>query len=225
MTTFALVHGAWNGAWCWDRLTPELVQRGHRVVAVDLPCEDVFAGCADYARVVVDAIEGEGEVVVVGHSLAGLTIPLVAAARNVQQLVFLCAFVPEPGESFAPNFSEALVPGFPDGVVRDPEGRSSWPAEAARTGLYPECDDDTAAWAIPRLRRQAPVPNSEPCPLEAWPGVDSAYVLGSRDSAVNPDWSRRAARERLGVEPIELDAGHWPMLTCPAVLAETLVAA
>ena len=36
MTTFALVHGAWHGGWCWERLTPELERRGHRVVTVDL---------------------------------------------------------------------------------------------------------------------------------------------------------------------------------------------
>src|SRR5215216_4846563 len=75
VTTFALVHGAWHGAWCWERLTPALEAGGHRVVAVDLPCEDATATFETYAEVVVQALDAEAEVVVVGHSLAGLTVP------------------------------------------------------------------------------------------------------------------------------------------------------
>jgi pimeloyl-ACP methyl ester carboxylesterase len=93
MSTFALVHGACHGAWCWQRLTPELEGRGHRVVAVDLPTEDRSAGNVRYAEIVAESLAGlEDDVVVVGHSLAGLTIPLVAALRPVRRLVFLCAF-------------------------------------------------------------------------------------------------------------------------------------
>jgi pimeloyl-ACP methyl ester carboxylesterase len=93
VSTFALVHGACHGAWCWERLTPELEGRGHRVVAVDLPTEGRSAGNVRYAEIVAESLSGlEDDVVVVGHSLAGLTIPLVAALRPVRRLVFLCAF-------------------------------------------------------------------------------------------------------------------------------------
>jgi pimeloyl-ACP methyl ester carboxylesterase len=40
MTTMALVHGAFHGAWCWDHLRPELEARGFAVVVPDLPCDD-----------------------------------------------------------------------------------------------------------------------------------------------------------------------------------------
>jgi hypothetical protein len=69
VTTFALVHGAWHGAWCWERLVPELEARGHRAIAVDLPCEDVAAGCAAYAEVVAGAAADAGaDLVLVGHT-------------------------------------------------------------------------------------------------------------------------------------------------------------
>jgi pimeloyl-ACP methyl ester carboxylesterase len=70
VTAFALVHGAWEGAWIWERLTPELEARGHRVVAMDLPCEDGTATFDAYAEVVVRTLEAGAleEVVVVGHS-------------------------------------------------------------------------------------------------------------------------------------------------------------
>jgi hypothetical protein len=69
MTTFALVHGAWHGGWCWNRLSLDLEARGHRAVVVDLPIEDSSAGCAEYAQIVLDVLrEVAGDVVVVGHS-------------------------------------------------------------------------------------------------------------------------------------------------------------
>ena len=94
--TFVLVHGAWHGAWCWRDLMPHLERLGARAIAVDLPCDDVTAGTEAYAAHVLDALPASGDVVLVGHSLGGLTIPLVAAARPVRALVFLCALLPFP---------------------------------------------------------------------------------------------------------------------------------
>lgn len=222
MTTFALVHGAWHGQWCWKPLGEKLEARGHRVVAVDLPCEDVSAGCAEYAGVVVRSLEAVDEdVVVVGHSLAGLTIPLVALARPVRRLVYLCALLPEPGRTLIDQDS-VFVEGFGSGLRRDELDRSYWPRENAAEGMYPDCSPELAAWAVPQLRRQARKPNVETTPLESWPDVERVYVLGRRDHIVDLDWSRRAACDRLGVAPVELDAGHSPLLMCPRELADLL---
>ena len=56
MTTFALVHGGYHGAWCWERLTPLLQQAGHGVVTMDLPLEDSTATFDTYADVVCAAL-------------------------------------------------------------------------------------------------------------------------------------------------------------------------
>ena len=37
MALFALVHGAWHGAWCWEKVIPGLEAHGHRAVAMDMP--------------------------------------------------------------------------------------------------------------------------------------------------------------------------------------------
>jgi Predicted esterase of the alpha/beta hydrolase fold len=97
MAAFSLVHGAWHGSWAWDLLRRELEARGHAVAAPDLPCDDVGAGVEDYARLVPPAD------VVVGHSLGGLTIPLVEARLRV----FLCALVPgaDRDDAFVPQAS------------------------------------------------------------------------------------------------------------------------
>ncbi len=204
MATFCLVHGAWHGAWAWDPLRAELEARGHRVVAPNLPCEDLEAGIVDYAAVVRDALGGDDDAIVVGHSLGGLTIPLVPARLRV----FLCALVP------GADTTDAFVPGFGDARTRDELGRSYYPdpADAARELQYPAA----AATLATRLRPQAPVDSA----AEVTGPV--AYIVCARDAAIRPEWQRRVARDVLGVEPIELDAGHSPMLSHPRELAEML---
>ena len=58
----------------------------------------------------------------------------------------------------------------------------------------------------------------------AWPAVPSASVIARDDRSIAVPWSRRAARERLGVEPVELDGGHSPFMSRPAELADVLTA-
>ena len=204
MATFGLVHGAWHGGWAGDPLRAELEARGHRVVAPDLPCEDPEAGVVEYAAVVRDALGGVDDVIVVGHSLGGLTIPLVPARLRV----FLCALVP------GADTTDAFVPGFGDARTRDELGRSYYPdpADAARELQYPA----EAATLATRLRPQAPVDST------AAVTGPVAYVVCARDAAIRAEWQRHVAREVLGVEPIELDAGHSPMLSHARELAEKL---
>ena len=229
MASFVLVHGAWHGAWCWGALEAELGARGHEVVAVDLPCDDPSATFTTYAAVVERAVAEAGEdVVLVGHSLAGHTIPLVAAARPVRHLVFVCAVLPEPGRSFAEQIERdpaMLSAGRTRGTEVDEHGRRRWvDLDAAREVMYADCADDAVRSAFEQLRPQAAAPYLEPCPLTAFPDVARTYVLGAEDRLVNPDWSRGAAVERLGVEPVELPGSHSPFLARPGALADVLVA-
>jgi pimeloyl-ACP methyl ester carboxylesterase len=205
VATYGLVHGAWHGGWAWDPLRVELEARGHRVVAPDLPCEDPAAGLVEYAAVVRAALDGVDDAIVVGHSLGGLTIPLVPARLRV----FLCALVPGASQE------NAFVPGFGDARVRDELGRSYYPdvADAVHELQYPP---DMALLAS-KLRRQARVD-----PVETPLRGPAAYVVCARDAAIRPDWQRHVARDVVGVDPVELQSGHSPMLTVPRAFADVL---
>ena len=102
MATFVLVHGSWHGGWCWKKLAPLLRAAGHevftptltglgerahlltRAVNVDTHVQDVLG---------VLAAEDLREVTLVGHSYAGLLLPVIAnaAAERLRQLVYLDA--------------------------------------------------------------------------------------------------------------------------------------
>ena len=88
MATFVLVHGAFGSPAELAPVIPELEARGHRAVAVDLPCTDPTATLDDYARTVAEAMAGiTGLVVVVGDSAGDATISLVPGRTRVDRLV------------------------------------------------------------------------------------------------------------------------------------------
>jgi Alpha/beta hydrolase family len=198
MASFSLVHGAWGGGWCWDLVRVELEARGHVVHTPDLPCEDLAAGVEEYAAAVPAAD------VVVGHSLGGFMIPYVEARTHV----FVAALLGGTG------WRDVFVPGFGDGRASDELGRSYYPdpAVAAAEHQYPPEQAHLAS----RLRRQA---RFEVDPAAV---VRPVYVVCARDAVIRPEWQRHLARDVLGVEPLELDAGHSPNLECPRELAVLL---
>jgi hypothetical protein len=189
--------------------------RGHDVVAVDLPCDDPAATLRDYAAAVPPAD------VVVGHSLGGLTIPLVEAQHHV----YLCAFVPPWGHATRELFAERpLLPGFPgDGTTRDERGRTVWvDAEFALSAMYADCDRAVALRSYALLRPQASGIYEGDYPLAEAPRARASSIVASDDRAVSPEWSRRVAPQRLGVEAVEIASGHSPMLSRPSDLANLL---
>jgi pimeloyl-ACP methyl ester carboxylesterase len=230
MTTFALVHGAWHGAWCWEQLTPLLQRAGHDVVTMDLPSEDGAATFDTYADVVCAALDGHGDdVVLVGHSYNGNTVALVAARRPVRHLVYLCAMVPDIGRSVFDQMSdelEMLNPvAYEQGLsVPDEQLRQVWTdLDLACTMFYGGCDEATTKAALDRLRPQSAYPAILPSSLAEFPGVKTTYIVCSEDQILRPAWSRQTARERLGAELIELPGDHSPFYSRPSALADVLL--
>ncbi len=210
MATYVLIHGAGDVGWYWYLVEAELRQRGHDVVAVDLPCDDDSAGLAEYTDTVVNAIGDRTELVVVAHSFGGYTAPLVCARTPVDLLVLVAGMVPLPGESAHEMFANT-------GYQQEEQEDSS---DAAV--FYHDVPQDLAAEALSKSRRQSSTPAQEPWPLETWPDVPTRYLLCRKDRMFPPQWSRRVVRERLGITPDEIDSGHCPALSRPRELADRL---
>ncbi|GAA0514587.1 alpha/beta hydrolase [Saccharopolyspora spinosporotrichia] len=227
MSAFVLVHGAWHGAWCWERLTPLLTERGHTATAVELPITEPEAGLTEYAAAVSEAVGDGGDVVLVGHSLGGLPLPLVASRVPLRHMVFVCGLITPAGMSmreltrgedvFAAGWSELARR-----QLRPGDGSSQWPPDAAIEAFYHDCADDVARAAAARLSRQFWRFQTEPNPVAGYPEAPATYVLCRQDRVINPDWSRRAAPALLGTPAVEMAGGHSPQLSRPAELADLL---
>ena len=182
-------------------------------------------GAAPLHREAVQRRSRGEDIVLVGHSLGGLTVPLVAAARPVRHVVYLAALLPDPGRSVdeqAAAGDRQTRRGLGRGQVVHPDGSSSWRPDAAASTLFPDSPPEVARAATARLRRQHWTPTREITPLRAWPDVPSTYVLCANDLVIDPDWASRAAAQRLGVDPIVLPGDHAPFLARPAELADLL---
>jgi pimeloyl-ACP methyl ester carboxylesterase len=210
--TFVLVHGAWHGAWCWERFIPEIERHGHRAIAIDLPIEDATATFDTYADVVGSAVPASHDVVLVAHSLGAMVIPIVAARRPVRAMVFVSGVIPLIGGRPWDEGPPMEAPGVTSLLVRSDDGALSWPdVEAARSAMYHTCDPADAAWCFSKLRPQNSSSLWGEYPLATWPDASTIMIGCTEDRIVTADWSRYTA-ERLGVELAEIGGDHSPFL-------------
>jgi pimeloyl-ACP methyl ester carboxylesterase len=219
MATYVLIHGAGDVAWYWHLLKAELRNRGHDVVAPDLPCEDDSAGLTEYADTVVAAIKERSDLVVVAQSFGVFTAPLVCERVPVDLLVLLAGMVPSPGE---PPDDWPANTGY-ERARREQDERYGRALDDIAL-FYHDVPPGLAAEALRRGRRQSATPGKKPWPLREWPKVPTRFLLCRDDRFFPAEFMRRVVRERLGITPDEIDGSHCVALSRPKELADRLEA-
>jgi pimeloyl-ACP methyl ester carboxylesterase len=212
-----LVHGAFHGAWCWNRLTPELERLGISWETVDLP----FTSTEGDVAAVRSVIDGSDEnVTVLGHSFGGAVISAAAAEggapyASITSLVVLTAFMTAPEQMV--DFSGE--PGIAE--IQLGEVTASVDPGAARSIFYNRCSTEDADWATAQLRT---MPRSiliaPPPPSPAWQVLPSTYIVCTDDRILS-----RSAQEQMAENAdstIRIESDHSPFMCCPRRLAEVL---
>ncbi len=231
MQTFVLIHGSFQGGWIWQPTAARLRANGHRVYTPTLE------GCAERrvnlrAGLTVSSVAEElsqmlfyedlQDIVLVGTSSGGLVVEKLAtlAAERIERIVFLDALVPQPGESVVdivqrpPNAAPYEMTEFTRGPTR----------ESLANDLFAELSGEMKAWAIDRATpHPLGLSNQQPGELDSfWERDWNATVIYCRDSANPPEPHQRRTAERLSARWIEMQAGHYPMLTHPDETARLL---
>lgn len=229
-----LVHGAWHGAWCWERVVSGLVAEGVPAVAVELPGRGEDTGPmgdlhADAARVrqVLDTLSPP--VLLLGHSYGGAVITEAGDHPSVGHLVYLCAMALDEGESCM-----VVSPEEPGADDRSSEGRPDLAtgliiaddvmtidSETAAAALFNQCDEGTTAWAVSRLGPHPLVTMVQPVEAVSWRDKPTTYVVCSDDQIVHPDLQRRMAKRCAGTI-VEWDSDHSPFLSHPELVVDLL---
>jgi len=217
-----LIAGLWLDGSAWDEVVPELEALGHRPVPLTLPGQGDGAASAtldDQVAAVLAAIDASsGKPVVVGHSAASTLAWLAADARpeKVAKVVLIGGFPSADGVAYA-DFFEAKdgvmpFPGWapfegPDSVDLDAETR-----DRIASGAIPV--PEAVAKGMVRLtdERRYDVPVVLVCP-EFTPAQAQEWI-----SAGDVPELAKARYVKL----VDIDSGHWPMISKPAELARLL---
>jgi len=215
-----LIHGSTQSPHGWDLLVHELMAWKVEVTAVDLPVDRPQEGAEFFAKEVARQMPKGKPPIVVAHSAAGLILPVVATQMNVAGLAYVAAVLPEPGRRFLDKVNQTPQMFQPGWVGTDP---TKDPALAQKF-LFNDCDERTFKWALSTIRLwSAPGVMREACPLQSMPKVPVAYISGTQDRAINPEYWEREATVRLGIMPIKIDAGHAPYVSHPREVAKLIM--
>lgn len=221
MSTYVLIHGA-SDAFYWHRVVPMLTERGHEVVAPDLPIGDDNSGFADYADTVVDAVGHRSNLIVVAQSMGAYTAPIVCQRLPVELLILVAPMIPAPGETpgaFWENTGQLQAQRELD----EREGRDPDAAfDVVTTFLHDVPEEVVARMLENGIPGQSENIFTQPWPLEAWPDVPTHVLIGRGDRLFPLDFARRIAKERLGITPDEMPGGHLLALGHPDALVDWL---
>jgi len=236
MAAFVLVHGAWHGGWCWEKLVPLLEANDHTVDPLDLPGhgDDTtpISGMTleSYAQRVAQHVEATSEpAVLVGHSMGGMVITQAAelVPDRVAKLVYVAAFLPGDGQSLV-----ALASNDPDELVQqnlivdEAEGSCTVNPTALREAFYAECSEADAASAVSRLKKEAVAALVTPVSItDGRAGrIPRIYVECLRDKAIKITTQRLMHAARPCERIVSIEADHSPFYSRTEELAEHLLA-
>jgi pimeloyl-ACP methyl ester carboxylesterase len=228
-STFVLVHGAWHGGWCWNRVVPLLQAAGHRAFAITL------TGLGDRAHLLSPAIDLDthitdvvsmlemddlNDVVLVGHSYGGLVISGAAerAWRRIRRLIYLDALVPKHGQSAF----DLNSPQFREKVEREAADKGDRFKIMPMVDILGITDARDLEWVRARLRPQPIATFQQPVDAPTFAqGIPSVFILCKQFG-----FGATAQRCRQnGWTVLEIDCGHDAMIVRPKELSEALIAA
>lgn len=224
MATIVLVHGSMHGAWCWDLVTPLLVDLGHTVRAIDLPGQGADNSPAhevtadDWAEAVARAVRSaQSPVILVGHSIGGTAVSQGAerVSDQVQGIIYLSAIMIPTGETLLSACPEVLE--IAERTARDfPD-----PAAATTHLLYGHTPPELAAMAIERLRPQPEQVIGSPLLLtdDHYGRIPRAYIECADDRIVTLALQRRMQVALPCSVAVTMPGDHSPFLSAPAQLA------
>lgn len=236
MSTYVLIHGAWHGSWCWEKVVPLLEQAGHKALALDLPGHGrdrtpiPELSLQTYVDRVYTILDAQPEpVILVGHSMGGIVVSQAAEYRpdRVKTLVYLAAYLLQNGETVfqVTNLdSDSLL--LPTLMVNQEQGYATFKEEAPlKEVFYADCSDEDVARARVLLGPQAFAPIVTPISttVERFGRVPRVYIETLRDRTISPSVQKQMYTAQPCQQVLSMETSHSPFFSAPEALSKLLL--
>ena len=228
MTTFVLIHGAYQGGWIWQPTAARLRAAGHVVYAPSLD------GCGErrhslrpgittaaHATEVADLLfyNDLRDVVLAGTSAGGMVVCRTAelARDRIGRLVFVDALALLDGERIS-DIVHRSTPRVTTALAAGPS------REDAESRMFADLEPKLRAHALARYTPHPVAAMENPVELKSfWSQSWPATVIRCRRALNPPEAHQRRTAEKLNGKYLEIDSGHYPMLSDPDILAPLLM--
>lgn len=235
MATYVLIHGAWHGGWCWDKVVPLLTMKGHTVEAPDLPGhgkdntsiqEISLKAYTESVRNILD-IQHE-PVILVGHSMGGIVISQVAEYRpeKIKTLVYVTAALVRSGESLhqtTQGDTESLLPQSV--IMAEDQSYTTLKEETLKEVFYSDCSDEDALRATSLLVPQATAPVVTPITItdHNFGRIPRVYIECLHDRVFPPSLQKKMYTALSCQTVISMATSHSPFFAAPEALVTHLI--
>ncbi|MDT3405333.1 alpha/beta fold hydrolase [Mucilaginibacter terrae] len=233
--TIVLVHGAWSDASSWDAVTPLLKAKGYEVINVNLAGHGKdttsFAGITfqTYVDQVKAAIGSRNNVVLVGHSFAGLVISQVAEDEptQIKELIYLAAALPHDGDSLL-----SLAKGDPAShigkslTIDQQHGAAIIAKDAAADIFAADAPLQVQQYIAANLKPEPLAPLATPVHLTEtnFGSVKKMYIHTVNDNAISYPAQQYMVKAGKVAKVYTLQSSHTPFISMPGKLADILIA-
>jgi pimeloyl-ACP methyl ester carboxylesterase len=234
METIILVHGAWADASSWDAITPLLKENGHEVIAVNLVGHGKdttsFAGITfqNYVDQVKAAIGSRNNVILVGHSFAGMVISQVAEEipTQIEKLIYLAAALPHDGESLLGLAKQDPLSHIGKYLTIDePHGAAIISNKGAADIFAADAPENIQEYIAANIKPEPLAPLATPVHLtEANFGrIQKIYIHTLNDNAISYAAQQYMVKASKVAKVYSLPSSHTPFISMPGKLAAIII--
>lgn len=231
MATFLLIHGAWHGSWCWEKIIPNLQSEGHIILSPDLPGR----GCckiphskiqlSTYVDFLKDLVKEVSEpMIIVGHSFGGIIASQLAEEipEKISHLVYVCGFLPQNGQSLMEIAKSINHVDQPAAMTVNSDGSTISVDRSILAHLFYNCCTlEDQQLAIDRICPEPLIPMTKKVSLQKCK-IPKTYIECTLDNALTPK-AQKIMYTQQACNIVSLSTDHSPFFSTPQELVRALL--